>query len=180
MEEKHKIINKFLVPLISFGIFLIPLIMDALQIDFEAKAALPPHWQLVMSAVFSGGVATILTLMKRLYETYKIDYDKEIAELKNEIKVLQIGRDLNEKEIMLTTAHLNDEWLEKNATIEQCEQLLAVLKAKTSRVKSEQAMLETAVNGLTERIKELDPEIVAERDKELEQITRELEQLTGE
>lgn len=176
VEQKHKTLNKFIVPLISFAIFIVPLVMDAVQIDFETKTNLAVQWQLVMSAVFSGGVATILTLFKRLYETYRIDYDKEIADLKNEVKILAISRDLDEKQIMLTSAQLNDEWLSKNATIEQCENLLVILKAKTEKVKDQQVILEQATNGLTEAIELVDVELL-EKQREIEKLDEEIEKI---
>ena len=176
VEQKHATINKYLVPLISFAIFIIPLVMDALQIDLEMTTNLPVHWSLVISAIFSGGVATVLTLFKRLYEQYRIDYDTEIAGLKADIKILAANRDLTEREIMLTTAQLNDEWLEKNVTIQQCEQLLEILKAKTEKVKEEQIILEQATNGLTEAISQVDVELL-EKQRELEDINKGLEEL---
>ena len=35
-ENDHSFLSKVFVPLISFAVFLIPLLMDAIQIDFEA------------------------------------------------------------------------------------------------------------------------------------------------
>ena len=143
MSENKKVMGKYFVPLISFLIFLAPLIMDAVQIEIESGAALPAHWQLVMSAIFSAGVSTILIIMRRVYESFQIDYDKEIAELKNQIKVLEIGRNLDEKQILATTAQLGDQWLEKNATIEQIENLLAILKKKVGDVDEDDSAVDT-------------------------------------
>lgn len=166
--------NKYLIPLVSFAIFLFPLVMDAIQIDFEATSNLPVQWQLVFSALFSGGVATVLTIMRQLYKDFQVDYDKEIADLHNQIKVLEIGRDLDEKKIMLTTATLNDEWLEKNVTIQQCEQLLDILKSKTSKIKEQQDLLAEAVNGMT---KAQDEVLAGNINPELLEVTKELEKL---
>jgi len=171
-KPKDTRVSKYLVPLLSFAIFLIPLVMDALQIDFEASNSLPPHWQLVSSAIFSGGVSTVLIIFRRIYENYQIDYDKEIADLKNQIKVLALGRDLDEKKLMLTTAQLNDEWLEKNVTIEKCEQLLTVLKSKTERIKEQQAILETVEEDANKAL-ESSLEEINEKLKALEESKKE-------
>jgi len=175
MEEKHKILNKIVVPLITFSIFILPLLMDAIQIDIESRTSLPVHWQLVISGIFSGGVGTILTIMRRIFEKYRVDYDKEIADLKSEIKLLALGRDLDEKQIILNSSLLNDEWLNKNATIEQMENMLNLLKDKISKANGQKELLELATDTLTEKIDELvDPKKVeleakiAELEKELE------------
>lgn len=133
MSEHKKIMGKYFVPLISFLIFLAPLVMDAIQIEIESGASLPTHWQLVMSAIFSAGVSTILIIMRRVYESFQIDYDKEIQELKNQIKILEIGRDLDEKQIVTNASLLNDDWLAKNITIQECELLLDKLKSKVQK-----------------------------------------------
>ena len=174
--EQHKFLNKILVPILTFAIFLTPLIMDAVQIDVEKNYPLPVHWQLVMSGVFSGGVGTILTIMKRIYEKYQIDYDKEISDLKTQIKVLALGRTIDEKQIILNSSLLNDAWLEKNATIEQMENLLNVLKDKISKANGQKQLLEIATNNLTEKLGQLEPTELEKRllevDKELEQVKK--------
>ena len=77
---------------------------------------------------------------------------------------------------MLTTAQLNDDWLEKNVTIQQCEQLLEILKSKTTKVKEQQDLLAEAVNGMTEKLSE---EVKTEEEvaAELERLNKELEDI---
>jgi hypothetical protein len=83
---------------------------------------------MVISAAIGGGISTIITVIKKLYEDHEIDLDKIIVTLRNDLDKEKLGRDLSEKNIMLNSAIYNEAWIKSNVSIEGLEKMLAELK----------------------------------------------------
>jgi len=118
------------VPLVAFTIFMIPLISLALQIEVQSIAEIAIHWQFVLSATISGGFATIVNILKKIYDKKSVELEEEIKNLNNQKVISTLERDLTEKTLMLNSAMYNEEWLKSNAKVEDLERIVNEMKAK--------------------------------------------------
>lgn len=115
-------------PLAAAIIVAIPVFNAAVQIELMTNRDIPVHWALVAAVIIGIFLSAIVQIIKKVYEDLNLDLETEIKKLKNEITLESLRRDIIERDLMLNSACLNENWLIKNATVEQLE---AALKKKS-------------------------------------------------
>jgi len=135
MADNNKSLRKILlIPIVAFAIFIVPILNQAIQIDIQnATGMIPTHWQFVVSAVAGGLMSTVVSIMRKYFDTYKEEIDKEVEKLKNELEKKDLERDISEKEIMLTAARGNDTWLKSNDQIEELNKQISALEEQLKK-----------------------------------------------
>jgi hypothetical protein len=133
MEKKKKKWVTYSAALAAFVIFLLPLVNNAVQIDLAALSSIPTHWQMVISGAFGGGIATATLIMKKYYEDNEVDMEKKVELLIQEKEKLSLERDISERDIMLNSAQLNNDWLAKNMSIRDVDEVLQKMKENADK-----------------------------------------------
>lgn len=128
-NETKQIFKKYTTPLVAFVVFMLPIVNSAIQIDL-AGSTFPTHWRMVISAAFGGGIATLITLFKKLYELEKVDLDKQVAGLQRKVQENVLEREIAEKNLMLNSAMYNEEWLISNANAEDLQKIVDQIKKR--------------------------------------------------
>ena len=118
----------WIVRIAGFCLFMLPLVSQALQIEFGAADYMPIHWLFVVQAAIGAGIATVALILRDIFKTQEDLLNDTIGELNRTIETNELKRYISERNIVINSYKFNDEWLKKNQATLTAEKLVNTLK----------------------------------------------------
>ena len=130
MPENKEIDLKQFIRFAAFILFMLPLLSQALQIEFATASFIPIHWIFVIQAGIGVGLASMAGYIRDVFKKHDEELVAAIADLSHSVDITKKDRDISERDIIINSYMFNSKWLNENQDIDSAEKLLAKLKGQ--------------------------------------------------
>lgn len=128
MPEKEEIDLKQFIRIAAFVLIMLPLLSQALQIEFGTSNIIPIHWLFVIQCGIGAGLASMAGYIRDVFKKHDALLAAAVIDLSHKLETTKKDRDISERDIIINSYMFNNKWLSENKDIDSAEKLLDKLK----------------------------------------------------
>ena len=130
MADKDEIDLKSFIRIAAFILIMLPLLSQALQIEFGTSNIIPIHWLFVIQCGIGAGLASMAGYIRDVFKKHDVLLSAAVLDLSHKLETTQKDRDISERDLIINSYMFNNKWLNENKDIDNAEKLLDQLKGQ--------------------------------------------------